>query len=60
MWGFHGSIKIAGPAEWILGQNLEEEEGAVVYENLKAGIMEEYGVDWDALDEMLAEIFVGE
>ena len=38
-------------------QNLDEEEGAVVYENLKAGIMEEYDMDWDELDELLAEIF---
>ena len=57
---FYGNIKIAGLAEWILGQNQEEEEGAAVYENLKLEITEEYGVDWDALDELLAEIFEGE
>lgn len=40
-------------------QNLDEEEGAVVYENLKAGIMEEYDISWDELDELLEELFEG-
>lgn len=37
-------------------ENLEEVDGAVLYENLKAGVLEEFDVEEDELWEILEEI----
>lgn len=34
----------------------DEEEGAVLYENLKAGVLEEFNLDDEDMDEILDEI----
>ena len=39
--------------------NQDEVEGAVLYENLKAGVVEEYDVDDDDMNEILEELFDG-
>lgn len=59
------SVLVEATAE-ILGQygvragsdieRMEKEEVAAVYEALKAGIMETYGLDWDALDALVDEV----
>ena len=41
------------------GQDIErmvKEELAAEYESLRAGIMEPYGLDWDALDALVDEV----
>ncbi len=37
-------------------ERMKKEEVAAVYESLKAGIMEPYGLDWDALDALVDEV----
>lgn len=37
-------------------ERMKKEEVAAVYESLKAGVMETYGLDWDALDALVDEV----
>ena len=37
-------------------EKMEKEEVADVYESLSTGIMEKYGLDWDALDALVDEV----
>lgn len=37
-------------------ERMQKEEVAAVYESLRAGIMEKYGLDWDALDALVDEV----
>ena len=37
-------------------ESLDEEAGAELYEDLKAGILEVFDVDWDLMDELTDEI----